>query len=556
MLETKKKSEKNAASPFILIVDDEEIIRTLLTQALTLRGYKTLAAPSKTEAQKLLDEHIFDLLIVDKNLPDGSGLDIISKCRRRDHHTEAIVITGYSDTDSAIQAITLGVFRYVRKPFDLDALQLDITNALETGRLRKDLDKRTEQLEKTNKELWSALQRAKQSEQRARLAERLATIGYLSAGVAHEINNPLSLLSMAIPYAVEELDELLEGVEAGRPRDELICSIRQLQGSLEPTQDAVEFLLRLAGDLKSLGRSEENDRKPVKLAQVVDSATRLVRHQLKNKAQVTTLVSSEVTVLGRSSRLVQVFINLLTNAGRAIQDGPPEENEIKITGYTQSNHAFVSVSDTGTGIPQENLDKIFDRFFTDGAGEGEKGSGIGLALAKEIVDDHDGQITVTSRVGVGTTFTVKLPCIESQESDRYARPQIWAQSRQRTILFVTPDPVALSGYEKTFGSMHRILTAASFQKAASIIEQHSPAVDAIICELRDSSENDFASARTMCNAAPELTSRLIFLSENGKGAHVKNMGYTVLEKPAKMSVLLSEIYKLLPQDSRGAPTSS
>lgn len=551
-----KQTEKKTATPLILVVDDEEIIRTLLTRALTSRGYDVLAAPSKTEAKKLLDERVFDLLIVDKNLPDGSGLDIISKCRRRDHHTEAIVITGYSDTDSAIQAITLGVFRYVRKPFDLDALQLDITNALETGRLRRDLDKRTEQLEKTNKELWSALQRAKQSEQRARLAERLATIGYLSAGVAHEINNPLSLLSMAIPYAVEELTELLQAVETNRPREQLLCSIQQLQGSLEPTQEAVEFLLRLAGDLKSLGRSEENDRKPVKLADVVDSATRLVRHQLKNKARVVSRVPSDLKVSGRSSRLMQVFINLLTNAGRAIENGPPEENEIKITGYEQSSYAFISVSDTGIGIPQENLDKIFDRFFTDSSDEREKGSGIGLALAKEIIEDHDGHITVTSRVGVGTTFTVKLPCIQESRTTDRSRAQGWPESRQRTILFVASDPSSLSEYEKTFGSMHRVLTAATFHKAATIIEQNSPAVDAIICELRDSSEQEFALARTMCNAAPELTTRLIFLSENGKAAHMKNRGHIVLEKPAKMSVLLSEIYKLIPQDSQGITASS
>ena len=120
-----------STSPFTLLVDDDKAIRKLLSRALTTHGLTVIAAGTCAEGLKLLEENEFDLLIVDKNLPDGSGLDIVSAAREKNHRSEAIVITGYSDTESAIQAVSLGVFRYLRKPFDMGALKLDIDNALE-----------------------------------------------------------------------------------------------------------------------------------------------------------------------------------------------------------------------------------------------------------------------------------------------------------------------------------------------------------------------------------------------------------------------------------------
>lgn len=137
--------------PAILLVDDEEMIRTLLRRSLLEKKYEVVTAGSRKEAIEKVNERQFDLLIVDKNLPDGSGFDIIDAAKRREHSSESIVITAYSDTDSAIQAVALGVFRYVRKPFDLKALGTDIASALETNRLRRDLKRRTDELYRSNR---------------------------------------------------------------------------------------------------------------------------------------------------------------------------------------------------------------------------------------------------------------------------------------------------------------------------------------------------------------------------------------------------------------------
>lgn len=158
--------------PSILLVEDEEVIRTLLNSALSAKRYRVVLASTKQEGLEYIGRGEFDLVLVDKNLPDGSGFDVIKPAKDRSPHSEAIVITAYSDTESAIQAVTLGVFRYVRKPFDLKALLLDIDQALEKSGLRRDLARRTRELEQSNQAL-------KESDERYRMLFNSANDGIL-----------------------------------------------------------------------------------------------------------------------------------------------------------------------------------------------------------------------------------------------------------------------------------------------------------------------------------------------------------------------------------------
>ncbi|MCP4674552.1 MAG: response regulator [Deltaproteobacteria bacterium] len=143
----------------ILVVDDEEVICTLLITALMDKGYEVVAAKTRADARKQIEKKHFDLLIVDKNLPDGTGFDIVAFAREVYQDFEAILMTGYSDTDSAIQAVESGFFRYTRKPLDLKSFLLDIDKALETTRLRRALEQRSSELAKKNEELLQNEQR-------------------------------------------------------------------------------------------------------------------------------------------------------------------------------------------------------------------------------------------------------------------------------------------------------------------------------------------------------------------------------------------------------------
>jgi signal transduction histidine kinase len=546
-----------SSSPFTLLVDDEEAIRRLLSRALTEHGLTVISANTCQEAVKYLDEQEFDLLIIDKNLPDGSGLDIISAARDKKHRSEAIVITGYSDTESAIQAVSLGVFRYLRKPFDMGALKLDIDNALETGRLRRTLANRTQDLEETNRELWSALKRVFESERRTRQVERLANIGYLAAGVAHEINNPLSLLSMTIPFVTVEFNALIAQIKEDHQPEDLRASLEQIQKNLAPTQEAVDFLMRLSADLHSLGRTENQPPMLVKIADAAGSAMRLVRHQLKHKAQVEIDIPEDIVVRGHASRLVQVFINLLTNSAKAIQDNKPSQHKVSITTETIGEHVIIKVSDTGIGISDSHLEKIFEPFFTFSVEDTDEGSGIGLAIVKEIIDEHNGAITVTSKEGQGTTFSIKFirQVMEVAPTAIIAPDAEKLNQVKRKILFVAADPANLTSYEEAFGSLHDILLAKTPRQALSVVASTFKTLDAVVCDLpaygRD--QDNFAAE---IKRWPDILERVVFLSEPGISMNkARASGYLVLEKPAKVADLLAAIGKIPPRSKQKQETA-
>jgi len=537
----------------ILLVDDEELVRSLLSRSLKQDGYSVSVAGTVKAALERLDAGPCDLLILDKNLPDGSGLSIIEATRNMGIDAEVIVITGYSDTDSAIRAVSLGVFRYVRKPFDLDALRMDINRALETHRLRRALQNRTRELEATNAELREVVAREREADSRRIRAERLATIGSLAAGVAHEINNPLSLLSMTIPYTVNELDSMLRTRAMELDPEHAVAAVERIVRSLRPTQEAVELLMSLSADLHSLGRTEHPDPSPVKLAEVAGSAMRLVRHQLKNKATLVLELPDELTVLGHAKRLVQVFINLLTNAGRAIVDGHPETNEIAVRCRDEGSEVIVEVSDTGVGIPDSNIDRIFDRFFSDNSRGADQGSGIGLSIVREIMKEHAGRVEVRSVEGIGTTFMLRFPRLGDRPSlgsvpaMAVSEPARMIRSR-RSILFVEATPGCLHAFERSFGQMHDVYLASDIERAHAELALRHAELDAVVCDTGDGESSMWEFFGQACERHPDLEDRFIFLMPPAADMPQEGAsGIQMLQKPVRPASLLAAVYRLHPR---------
>ncbi|MBN2670886.1 MAG: hybrid sensor histidine kinase/response regulator [Deltaproteobacteria bacterium] len=541
-----------------MLVDDEEMVRNLLRRALERDGHHVLSASSKADAFETFTANDIDLLIVDKNLPDGSGLEFIEAARNLDYDGEAIVITGYSDTESAIKSVELKVFRYIKKPFDLDALRNDIYRALETGRLRNDLAQRTRELEVANAELTEALDQIKESEQRRVQAERLASIGYLSAGIAHEINNPLSLLSMTIPYTVSELEKILQSNVSMCPSEQITDEVSTLLKNLKPTQEAVDLLMTLSSDLHSLGRSDDIKPELVKLVEVVNSALRIVRHKIKHKAIVTVNIPEDLSITGKTNRLIQVFINLLTNAGRAIREESPEKNFIKIHGYEDEEYAIIEVTDSGIGIPPENMEKIFERFVSLSGLGPKEGTGIGLSIVKELVEEHDGKVEVMSEVGEGTSFLVKFPMRRVRKSApppmasvAFSRSPNEFIKAQRLILFIDESEEHLHAYAHSFGQLHDVLTASSYNKAEQIIDANSEKLDIIVCEITGSTSNfkDFFVATVA--AHPTLAEHFICTGDNtAASAALKSSSIPLLERPFRPAELLAAIYRIPPRTKK------
>lgn len=542
----------------ILLVDDEEMVRNLLRRALERDGHHVLSASSKEDAFETFTANQIDLLIVDKNLPDGSGLEFIEAARNLDYDGESIVITGYSDTESAIKSVELNVFRYIKKPFDLDALRNDINRALETGALRKDLAQRTGELEATNEELTLALEQIKESESRRTQAERLASIGYLSAGIAHEINNPLSLLSMTIPFTVSELEKIVRTNAIRVSPEKANEDLSTLLKNLVSTQEAVDLLMTLSSDLHSLGRSDDIKPQPVKLVDVVNSALRIVRHKVKHKAIVSVNIPEELCISGKTNRLIQVFINLLTNASRAIRENVPERNFIKVNGYEDEAHAVIEVEDSGIGIPPENLEKIFERFVSlSGLGPND-GSGIGLSIVKELVEEHDGTVEVMSKLGEGTSFLLKFPFKGIRKS---APPAMATASvsrspnefvkAQRLILFIDENQEHLLAYANSFGQLHEVLVAASYKEAEQVIDDHSQNIDIVVCEITGSTANfkDFFIATV--TAYPQLVGHFICTGDTtSESVSIQENTIPLLVRPFRPAELLAAIYRIPPRQRK------
>jgi PAS domain S-box-containing protein len=241
--------------------------------------------------------------------------------------------------------------------------------------------------------------------ERLQLADRLAAVGTLAAGVAHEINNPLAYVNSNVSFALDRLDEVSRtAVAVAEP---LAGAVDEARRALRDAAVGGARVERIVRDLRMLSRSREDPARPVDVARALETALDLARTDLRQRARVLRDVAAVPPVLGDESRVSQVFVNLLVNAAQAIPDGKPDDNEVEVRLGVEDGRVVLRVRDTGCGIPPENLKRIFDPFFT--TKPVGVGTGLGLAISHRIVTALGGDITVESAPGSGSTFRVSLP---------------------------------------------------------------------------------------------------------------------------------------------------
>jgi len=244
----------------------------------------------------------------------------------------------------------------------------------------------------------------KQIQARLVVADRLASVGTLAAGVAHEINNPLAFVISNLSFLTEELHTITGLLPEGR--------LSEVEEVLAETNEGVNRVRLIVQDLKTFSRGDEEQPTAVDLRRVIDSALALARGELRHRATVVKDVSEVPLVEGSEARFGQVVLNLLINAAHAITAGQPDKNEIRVILRAESNHAVIEVKDTGCGMPREVLDRIFDPFFT--TKPVGVGTGLGLSICHGIITGFGGEITASSELGRGSTFRISLPAIRSK----------------------------------------------------------------------------------------------------------------------------------------------
>ncbi len=280
-------------------------------------------------------------------------------------------------------------------------------------------------LEMKNKELENAYAELKNTQTRILQQEKMASIGQLAAGVAHEINNPMGFISSNLgtlgKYAGKlagYVRELTGSAEQFNGREQLAAlRERRRQLKIDYILDDIEPLINeslegadrvktIVQNLKTFSRIDEAESKPADINDCIESTLSIVWNELKYNADVRKDYGELPLTMCHPQQLNQVFMNLLVNAGQAIEN----RGEIRIKTWSSDGSIYVSISDTGSGIPEDRLTKIFEPFYT--TKEVGKGTGLGLSITYEIVKKHDGEITVDSQVGKGTTFTIKIPVVE------------------------------------------------------------------------------------------------------------------------------------------------
>jgi PAS domain S-box-containing protein len=248
-------------------------------------------------------------------------------------------------------------------------------------------------------------------------AERLASMGTLAAGVAHEINNPLTYVMANIGFVSERLPKLL----AGDLSPAVAKQLDELATALVEAQEGAIRVRQIVRDLRILARGDEEHYGPVDVRGVIESSISMVSNQILMKAQLVRNLGDVPMVEASESRLGQVFLNLLVNAAQAINGGNVGGNQIGVSTCTDSaGRAVITVSDTGAGIPHDVMGRIFDPFFTTKPLGG--GTGLGLFICHGIVKALGGEITAESALGRGTTFRISLPPARASRAKSSANP--------------------------------------------------------------------------------------------------------------------------------------
>ncbi|MFV8754080.1 response regulator [Nannocystaceae bacterium ST9] len=327
---------------------------------------------------------------------------------------------------------------------------------------------------------------------RLMLSDRMASIGTLAAGVAHEINNPLTYVLTNLHILAKRADRAL-GLHDAEQARELMCTEDTLQ-LLRETSEGARRVRDIARDLKTFSRSSD-EVQPVDVRQVLDSSVRMAINEIRHRARLERNYMDTPQVLANSSRLGQVFLNLIVNAAQAIPEGASDRNVIRLTTSVSSNGwAEIAVSDTGTGIPNDLLDRIFEPFVT--MKPVGVGTGLGLYICRDIVSNLGGMIEVESQIGSGTTFKVCLPPAPSDAVDRAAAPRAKKQAEStlpRAKILVIDDEVNIGQSLARSLEDHDVTLVTSGREAIDRLDAGAQ-FDLVFCDVM----------------MPELTGRDVF----------------------------------------------
>lgn len=417
----------------ILAVDDVAANLEVIVETLSPVGYKVAAATNGERALRRLEAYYPDLILLDIQMPEMDGFDVCKQLKANPQTADipVIFITAFSDIERVSKGFSLGAVDYITKPFREAELLARVNAHVQLRQINQHLEQRVR--ERTS-ELEQLLEQLKASQLQLVQQEKMSTLGNLIAGVAHEVNNPVSCVSGNVLELKQNLTDIFAYInlclnrapiadqEAFAAKIDLEFLLEDLPKMVDSMEKACDRIINVSRSLRTFSRVNQNSKLDVNINEEIENTLLILKHRLRandHRPQIEIIKHyGEVPQVSCfPDQLNQVFMNLLVNAIDALEDGnrgkvykeiQTQPNQITIKTDCVNDQMYIHIQDNGTGMSEDIQTRIFDHLYT--TKEPGKGTGLGLAIAKQIiVDVHGGDIHVKSVVSQGTEFIVSFP---------------------------------------------------------------------------------------------------------------------------------------------------
>jgi len=376
-------------------------------------------------------------------------------------------------------------------------------------------------------------------------SEKLASIGMLAAGVAHEINNPASFVLAnidALASVLRRLDDTLRNDKVYAKNGGLANILFDAMTVVQESKEGMARIHRIARDLRSFSRVDDDANALSDVNAAVDSALTMLRSELRYRAVVEKSLRSTHLVRASAARLGQVFLNLLLNAAHALAELHPRRNRLYIRSRDEDGHVVVEVEDNGPGISPENMPRIFESFFT--TKPPELGTGLGLPISRDIVRRSGGELTAESEPGRGAVFRVRLPAaLGIAPVKTRSAPSLQAIQRRR-ILAIDDEALLLKAFQRMLVSHHDIETKLGAREALRCFGEDRR-FDVVLCDLQMPDMSGVELHAVVKQQWPDLARRFIFITGGAFSSEARRFledsSIACINKPFQLHELLELI---------------
>ena len=385
----------------IVIIDDDEYIANYTKNILGKDYYCAVSLNAEDGIQRA-KEVIPDLIICDLVMPEKDGIEVCKELKTNENtkHIPIIILTGKTDLETKIESLELGASEFLTKPFNKVELQSRVKSLLNQNRL-------SNLIKKKNIELSQALRKLKDTQDQLIQSEKMASLGRLASGMAHEIRNPINFIQNAAEPIQENFKEITKKGIPNKEIQEINKDTAQLFGII---QEGVDRILGVVAGINSFTRGAVHGFQLYNINEAVESSLSISTNEyISSKVDIKTDLKAAREIKCNRGQINQVVLNLLINAFEAVKEKKKAQRKVQIKTWEEDGQIKLSIKDNGLGIKEENKQRIFDPFFTTKETKPGQNMGLGLSICYNIIDVHQGRIDVNSSAGKGAEFIVSLP---------------------------------------------------------------------------------------------------------------------------------------------------